>query len=180
MSISKVIKPVVVSVSSQGGYSMSKGEKLVSHSNTLYNHMFSHSEVITLEENSVIRVWKGSVVNTSLELGIPYGSYGACIRALTAIGSIQIVKRGARNNPSVVALLAEPTEELWASFNSFASEALTKRTRAATLTAEAERIIATLGGADIGKVLKNFEDRITALETAQGLKKGKRTNGKTS
>jgi hypothetical protein len=157
---------------------MSKGEKLVSQAGALYNELYNNSDLVTIEGGDEVRVWKGSIVNTALSVGVPYGSYGAVVKALLYLGCIQQLQSGARNSPTVYVLHTEPTEELWANYDDHAAQALTKRARSATLVSEAERIIQSLGGADLGKVLKNHEDRITALEkqTAQSLKEG--TNAK--
>lgn len=151
--------------------------KVEETANTLYQRFVDESTLQTLTNGQEVRVWRGKLVETCLDLGIPYGSYRKNVKSLEQIGSIQVLVTGVRASPTVIALLQPPTEELWANRTATVEKTLTKQAEDASLLGEAREIIQKLGGLDVEKLTKvliNLEERITALES-----KSKERNGKT-
>lgn len=125
------------------------------------------------------KVWRGQLVKTCESIGIPYGSYRKTYLALESIGCVHFISRGTRGSPTVVGLIKPPTEELWVGYEGTGTPdvALTARSEAAKILTRFQEIADQLGGVDIGKVLIDFEKRISQLER---IAQPKERNGKTA
>lgn len=134
--------------------------KTQEYSNALYAHMLENSEEVVLDGKVILR-WRGSLTKTCRELGIPEGVDSRVIRPLEAMGCIQILQRGVRNYPTVIALLETPTADRWENRH---EGALTSRPSLDRLAREVREIQRTLGGVALGKVLESFDQRIQSIE----------------
>jgi hypothetical protein len=59
-------------------------------------------------------VYKGYITYLFSRLGFEFGAYTSVMRRLVAMGCIEQLVAGGRNNPSEWKLVTEPTEELFA------------------------------------------------------------------
>ena len=118
-------------------------------------------------------VYHGKVTELFKELGIPQMYYSRIRRFLIHSDCIRMVKRGARGLGSEVQLLRrpEPSDES-AEIVKLSLNRLTVPSDPATVRPEFERRIGrlekwreTLGGLNIAEAMRNFELRISKLET---------------
>lgn len=138
---------------------------LQSTGSALYALMLSQSTQEIIAGIDPIAVWRGKIVKTCEAVGIPYGSYRKTVLALESIGAIQLVQRGTRGSPTVIALLQSPTEELWATYDGSRGVGLTRASEAATMQAQVQVLLDQLGGIDIGEAIRNLDTRLKALES---------------
>lgn len=80
--------------------------------NGLYELFESEAENVD-SEGSVYRVWKGFIVQSAANVGIPDGVYTRVMDRLRILGCLQVIETGRRNTPSVIVLLRPPTQEVW-------------------------------------------------------------------
>ena len=150
--------------------------KLQAQGNALFKKILDESlvQILPGSESKEVCIWKGKITQTCLELGIPYGSYRKVYLALQTIGAIQELARGVRASPTLIAVLKEPTDDVWEDYaENVPRPALTKSVQAAKLAAEVKNFLDSVGGIDIAEALKNHEKRITTLE---GKRKPKATS----
>jgi hypothetical protein len=138
------------------------------HVVNVYNYM---SERAVINPVNGDNQFTGKLTDIFAELRISTAFYTPIRRLLMDTGSIELIERGTKAAPSVVALRHPPPEQkLW-------PEPLTPGRESATLhRKEVERRLAvlegwreTLGGGriNLAEVLRNFEARISALEREQ-------------
>lgn len=135
--------------------------KTQSYANALYELM-DNNAVKRVVAGQSYKVWEGPLTKTMQSIGVPQGVERRVTRLLEELDCIQILQRGSRTYPSVVALLAPPTADRW---DDFRSRGLTTRPTAARLAAEVKDIKKMLGGGDIAAILINFEERIVGIES---------------
>lgn len=135
--------------------------KLQSYCSLLYERMNSEA---TIEEN--LKVWRGKVISTCLELGIPEGSYSKVVNKLRSMGCIEQVMRGYRGSaPSVFTLQYPPTSEVWDRSIS-GTIPLTDGPTLDRMAAMLEDLRRQIGGVNLVDALVNIEERLSKLETA--------------
>lgn len=139
-----------------------KQPKLVSYANAFYAHM-SENAVDEIIRGNKYTVWKGYISDTARNLSIPKGTENRILKSLTTMGCVEILVRGASHNPTVVVLFKPPTDDLWEQIQQTPS--LTRAPTLATMRREQRDILQQLGGVNLKEVLKNFEDRISKMET---------------
>jgi hypothetical protein len=140
--------------------------KIEETASALYARFQKEANVQTLSNGDSVLVWKGKLVDTILDTGIPYGSYRRNVDVLEQIGAIQVIARGTRGTSTIIVLLQPPTEELWAARGS-SDTRLTQAVDSATLMKQAQEILDSLGGLDgeaIKRALVNLEGRMKDLE----------------
>jgi hypothetical protein len=130
---------------------------MIEQGNALYSRFLDESTT-TVVRDVEYRLWQGKLVQTCESVGIKYGSYRKIVKRLQQIDSIQILETGNRGTPTIILLLGEPTEERWT------NPPLTKVAESDRVISAAEVLLQQLGGADLGKMLINFEDRLKTLE----------------
>lgn len=135
--------------------------KMQSYCSLLYERMDSEA---TVEENE--RVWRGKIISTCAELGIPEGTYAKVVGQLRKMGCIEQVMRGYRGNaPSVYTLQYPPTPEVWRQAVT-GTIPLTDGPTFDRVAALVEDLRKQMGGVNLVSALANIEERLTKLETA--------------
>src|SRR6266576_2837405 len=136
--------------------------KLHSYASWLYAHMAEESREQIIKGNKYT-VWEGFIGKTARELNLPAGTEDRVMKELSSMGCIEILVRGVSQSPTVVVLFKPPTPDLWEQIRSTPS--LTRAPTLATMRREQRDILKQLGGVNLKEVLKDFEDRISAIET---------------
>lgn len=80
--------------------------------NTLYD-LFDKEAVNVESEGSVFRIFKGFIVQSASNAGIPDGVYTRVMERLTLLDCLQVLEVGRRNAPSIIVLNRPPTQEVW-------------------------------------------------------------------
>lgn len=122
-------------------------------------------EAITTEDGT--RLFRGhtTVVVGNLNPPIGQSHYSRIRRYLVAMDCIEKLQSGSRFSESVWVLKAPPTQELLASADpATLMQNKNEDVKLAVLTQSIQDIQAQLGGLDVVKAMRNFEERITALE----------------
>ena len=139
--------------------------KIQGYCNALYERMDSEA---TIEEG--VRVWKGRLIATCKDLGIPEGSYAKVAAQLRALGCIEQVSRGYRGSAfSMFVLHFPPTDERWLNLN---NSALTNAPSLDRLAAAVEDMRRQIGGINLISALENLDERLGKVETAQARLEG--------
>lgn len=146
--------------------------KMESYCSLLYDRM---DEQASIEEN--VRVWRGKLILTCTELGIPEGTYAKVVTKLRSLGCIEQVTRGYRGNaPSVFILHFPPTVDVWRQATNVKS-VLTDAPTLDSLSVLVEDLRKQLGGLNLVAAFTNIEARLTQLETAvKDIKSNKASN----
>lgn len=115
-------------------------------------------------ENGII--WRGEIVDTSVSVGIPIGSYNRAINYLRKAGCVEQLARGsAGGQPSIFRLIQPPTPEVWdEAFVKSRDRTLTSAPSLDMLHQQVRDISRQIGGINIAEALANFERRLAALE----------------
>lgn len=135
--------------------------KTQSYANALYA-AFDSTANDRVVAGKVYRIWEGSLIETCHSVGIPRGVERRVTKLLESIDCIELLQRGSKGYPSIMALLQAPTGDLWAKSRDIR---LTERPTAARLAVDVRSIKQSLGGVDLGEVLKNHEERISGIES---------------
>lgn len=136
--------------------------KLHSYAAAFYAHMADNAEDRIIRGNRYV-VWNGFVGETARSLGIPKGTENRILKSLTDMGCIEVLVRGAPSHPTLIVLFKPPTSDLWEQIRQTPS--LTRAPTLATMRRELRDISQQLGGVNLKKIIKNFEDRIDTIET---------------
>lgn len=135
--------------------------KLQGYVSAFYAHMAENAKDEIVRGNKY-SIWKGFIGKTSRSLDIPKGTEYRIFGALTEMGCIEVLVKGASEHPTVVVLFKPPTPDLWAQIKN--SPSLTRAPTLAKMRGELRDIQRALGGVNLNKVVKNFEDRISKVE----------------
>lgn len=135
--------------------------KLHSYAAAFYAEMVDNADEQIIRGNKYI-VWNGFIGETCRKLDIPKGTENRILKPLTDMGCIEVLVRGATSHPTVIVLFKPPTEELWEQIRQTPS--LTRAPSLAKMRVELRDIQRQLGGVNLTKVVKNFEDRISKVE----------------
>jgi hypothetical protein len=136
--------------------------KLRGYVNAFYAFMDQNAEDEIIR-GSKVTVWRGFIRKSCDELGMPNGTEKRLIGPLTDMGCIQLIQRGVNIHPSVVVLFNPPTEDLWEQLEP--RQNLTRRMTYATMGQDLRAVQKQIGGVNLKELAKNFEDRISAIET---------------
>ena len=150
---------------------MAPPSKLRSYCHLLYARMDAEA---TDEQN--VRVWRGRLIETCGDLGIPEGSYSKVVTRLRELGCIEQVTRGFRGTAlSTYIVRYPPTDEVWNVKSS--SDPLTTAPTVDSLVARMENLERQLGGLNVVDAMANFEKRLQQVEKAN---RGNNTTGSKS
>lgn len=130
------------------------------YANEFYAHCAANA-VDRVVDGKPLKVWEGSITKTCESLGIPRGTERRVIKPLEEMESIQILSRGVSNYPTVLALIRPPTVDLW---ENISHRGLTTRPSLDRLTREVKELEKRLGGVNLAEVLKDHNERLSALE----------------
>jgi hypothetical protein len=119
------------------------------------------------EDDALGLVYEGKLKDVYVYLNISSSAYTRIRRVLLGCGSIEILQRGSRYQPSIVALRDRPPD----GNHELTGEDLTGYTAPARILVELQAEVQALGTwretlreVNLTEVLRNFEDRITRLE----------------
>lgn len=146
--------------------------KTHSYAAALYDVMDKAAEMRQTDGGEV-RLWTGFIRQTCDELGIPQGVYRRVLSLLEDCGCLQILQRGVRGYPSLIALLKVPTAEV---LESGGRGDLTRRLNPAMLESSVRNMQEQIGGLNVADALVNIEQRLKAIEAWIARQE---TNGKT-
>lgn len=155
--------------------------KLLSYCSLLYATM-EKGAVATSDEPGTGVVWRGRLVDTCLELGIPRGGYNRVVTVLRNLGCVELVTRGYRGKTlSEFILHYPPTDEVWAAANVKSSpDALTEKPSLDRLSSDIQALRELLGGFNLIDAFSNIENRLGKLETAVKVLKEQQGNKPTT
>ena len=129
--------------------------KLYHYCSALYARMDDEAVV---EEG--FRVWRGRIVQTCIDVGIPKGTYIKVVTKLRSVGCVEQVNRGFRGASLATFILREPpTEDRLES-----KPDLTENPSYDMLLAQVEDLKRQLGGLNVVSALHNFEQRLQKVE----------------
>jgi hypothetical protein len=142
--------------------------KLLSYCASLYDYMTAHSIASVDEVGADRNVWRGRLVATCDELGIPRGGYNRVVTLLRNLGCIELATRGYSGKTlSEFILHYPPTQERYAAAIVKSSlERLTAKPTLDRLSADIQDLARQLGGINLIDAFSNIEDRLKKLETA--------------
>jgi hypothetical protein len=115
------------------------------------------------------RVWEGSLVRVFQGLGISNGHYSRVRKTLEETGCIQLLRKGARDVTSLVALVSRPTADNIEGVRTI-QDHLTRRPEPAMLEQRVRELERRLEGIDVKALFHNLHQRVEKLER---VKKGK-------
>lgn len=120
-----------------------------------------------LGENEPI-LWRGRIIETCDQLGIPRGGYNRVVATLRNLGCVEQVSRGYRGQAlSEFILHFPPTPEVWETANvKSALEGLITTESPDRLSADIQALRKQLGGINLVEAFSNIEGRLQQLETA--------------
>jgi hypothetical protein len=130
--------------------------KFYVYCNRLYERMDSEA---VIEEN--LRVWRGRIIATCKDVGIPEGTYSKVVNKLRSIGCVEQISRGYRGTALATFILHyPPTPD-----RLDARSDLTDAPSYDRLAARIEDVTRQLGGINVVSALHNLEQRIQKLES---------------
>lgn len=140
-----------------------KPSKLLSYASALYARMD-----LEATQDNTDRVWRGRLIVTCRELGIPDGSRGKVVSKLRSMGCVEQVMRGYRGNALTVFILHHPptTER----FEEPEDGYLTSGPSLDTIAHALEDMRRQLGGVNLVSALANIEQRLLKLEKEVGIR----------
>lgn len=112
-----------------------------------------------------LMVFRGALTKLFKGLGVSQSYYSKVMDALKDLGSITVLKRGARGVDSIVAVHSEPIE---IDFLMRGSNRLTSSPQAARLSERVADLEKRLGGMSIVDAIDNLDRRLKALERNTG------------
>lgn len=86
--------------------------KLQTYCALLYERFLTEHTVEVVDEIEC-KIWRGKLVATALDIGIPDGVYKRVTNQLENLNCIEQLERGVRGAPSVYVLLRPPTADVW-------------------------------------------------------------------
>lgn len=121
-----------------------------------------------LKERAVKGTFTGSITEVYKTLGISNQYYAKITRALVEVGAVEHIQRGHHKRPTVYRLIHRPTKAQLAEY-----DFLTPATRRARVSEEEflrrlNELERRVSNVDIVAALTNLEQRIVALEKANG------------
>ena len=144
-----------------------KQPKLQGYCAALYDRFFVESTIEILPGTSdEIRVWRGGLVATALDVGIPDGVYKRVTNQLENLYCIEQLERGVRGAPTTMLLLRAPTLDVWQDAENISARGLTSRAAPAILSRRVEDMERRTGKLDIPLALKELQDQIDELKFA--------------
>lgn len=137
------------------------GTRQEHYATALYARMLNDAKIVEGQT-----IWRGRIVDTCIQLGIPQGGYNRVLNLLRKLECIELIERGFRGDTlTSYRLLKPPTAEAFAeSFVKSAPGDLTRRPSLDRLSQTVKDIDDNIGGINIPKALKVLEDRIVKLE----------------
>lgn len=117
-------------------------------------------------------LWEGKLVALFSSLSISNAHYRKVFDTMYEAGCIEMVRRGARNVPTQIALHGKPTGDNVKAVVSL-DRGLTPPTDSAKLERRVKEIEGRLQGINVHQLVKNYNERMLALEAEV-----KRLNGK--
>lgn len=136
--------------------------KTFDHAEKFYNILAEQATREDLDGISDVLVFRGKIGDLYKSLGASQSYYSKIRGALLDMGCISIYAQGARDRPTVV-ILHHPPEAT--EFRIRTDGHLTERGVNGILAQRVDDIHKRLGGLDIVAALKNFEERLTGIET---------------
>lgn len=113
-------------------------------------------------------VFRGKLTEIWLSLGASQTHYSNVRAYLKTLGYIEIAEQGSRNRDTVIILHKEPPQDVDAETDDFTLERLTPAARFASIEDRVKVLEgfreSLAGGFNLANVLRDFENRISALE----------------
>lgn len=134
-------------------------ETLLRYCLSLYHAL----EVEAKPSNGYKLLWEGKLIALFSSLGISNAHYRKVFDTMYEAGCIEMVRRGARNVPTQIALHGKPTGDNVKAVVSL-DRGLTPPTDSAKLERRVKEIEGRLQGIDVHKMVHSTDERLKALE----------------
>lgn len=135
------------------------------YTDDFYKRLVEGSEIKKVS-NVNVRVWEGSLTELYRGMGIGQSYYSRIMNSLKSMGCVTMTQRGSRKTSSILVLHHEPDRAEWEAHH--ARPDLTGRMEGATLSDRVFNLEQRIGGVNIVDALRNLENRLQALEKAEG------------
>lgn len=148
--------------------SATKQPKIVGYMASLYDIMTQQAAELNAQDGEGLLIWQGRLIETCNRVGIPTGYYKKVVDALRGLGCIEMITRGTRGSTLTAFMLRyPPTREAYdEAIVKSGWQGLTEAASLDTIASQVKDIQARLGGINWLAIMKDYEERITKLETA--------------
>lgn len=133
---------------------------LFDHTERFYQALYDASELESLDGVET-RIYRGKVTDLYKSLSISQTHYSNIRSALIDLGCMVMVRQGARDFDTVIALYRKPEKEV---FEARQKNPLTRRVEAASMIPRIEALEKSIGGIDTKKALIEIQRQINAMQ----------------
>jgi hypothetical protein len=125
----------------------------------MYDRFMSQA---TYDPETKVTIWRGKLIQTADDLGLPAGTYKRVMDALTDLQCVEMLERGMRGQLTSLILHAAPTDELWT--QAPAHKDLTRPESSAILSRRVQELERRLEGFDVKQGYVELQRQVSSLQ----------------